>query len=139
MMSDPLSTTSGIITILQLTGTVVRYLHEVESASKDRRKLLEELKNTVTILHTLKDTAERAERNVPHSTVFSVLSSSNETLKQFKASLEELARRLAPAQDLSRLKRVVFWPFSKAEIREILSKIESQKLSLVLVLESHNM
>lgn len=138
-MADPLSTASGIIAVLQLTGTVLGYLHQIESAAKDRRKLLEELANTVTVLHTLKDTAERAEQNSQRSTAVLVLTSSNGALKQIKSALEELACKLAPVQGLSRLKRVVFWPFSKAEVREILSSIESQKLSLVLVLESRNM
>jgi hypothetical protein len=40
---DPLSITASIAAILQLSGTVVRYLSEVKSATSGRQKILSEV------------------------------------------------------------------------------------------------
>lgn len=138
-MADPLSTAAGIIALLQLTEHVVSYIRDVKSAARDRCKLLEELQNTISLLHLLRDTTERVKRHSPRSPALSMLSSSSGALEQFRLDLEDLARRLAPVQGTAKLKKIVAWPISKTKINEIFNRIERLKSSLVLVLEQENM
>ena len=40
---DPLSISASIVALVQLTGTVVEYLHGMKGASEDRQNILSEL------------------------------------------------------------------------------------------------
>lgn len=51
----------------------------------------------------------------------------NGPLEQFKAALETLAAKLAPADGLKKLRKSLMWPFQEKEIKDILSTIERQK------------
>ena len=59
-MADPLSITSCIVAVLQLTATVVEYLNDLRGAAEDRRKVLAEISFTTGLLYMLKDIAEQA-------------------------------------------------------------------------------
>ena len=98
-MADPLSISSSIIAILQLTGTVVGYINDSRGASEDRRKLLTEISSVSGILYLLKDSAERAQWDGTALNTMGSLSVRGGPLDQFKASLMELVTKLAPTND----------------------------------------
>lgn len=58
---DALSISASIISVLQLTGTVVQYLTNVKDSSKDRERLRLELCGVDSILCTLKSKATQAQ------------------------------------------------------------------------------
>lgn len=95
-MTDPLSISSSIIAILQLTGTVVAYLNDVRGASEDRQQLLVEVSSVSGFLYILKDLTERTQWNDISLSTMSSLSVRNGPLDQFKSALQELATKLAP-------------------------------------------
>ena len=98
-MADPLSISSSIIAILQLTGTVVGYINDSRGASEDRRKLLTEITSVSGFLYLLKDSAERAQWGETALNTMGSLSVRGGPLDQFKASLMELVTTLAPTND----------------------------------------
>jgi hypothetical protein len=51
---DPLSTTTSIIAILQLTATFTGYLHDVRNATKEQKRLAEEAANLYGLLTSLR-------------------------------------------------------------------------------------
>ena len=54
---DPLSISASIIAVLQLTGTVIRYLNDIGNALEDRKVILLELHSIQGMLYTLHDQA----------------------------------------------------------------------------------
>jgi len=60
-MADPLSVTASIITVLDLAAKVTSYLKDVKGGAEERLRLRDELRNTVTLLHMLKDRTEDVE------------------------------------------------------------------------------
>ena len=95
-MADPLSISSSIVAILQLTGSVVSYISDARGAPDDRRKLLTEISSVTGFLYLLKDSAERSQWDEVALNTMSSLSVSGGPLDQFKAALLELVTKLAP-------------------------------------------
>lgn len=124
---DPLSVSSSIIAVLQLTATVVQYLNSVKGAPKDRQKLLLELSSINGMLFLLQDQAEEAKEGDSWSSTLQSLNLPDGPLAQFKASLEALTMKLAPVDGWKKLGKAFTWPFDKDEIYHILNAIERQK------------
>ncbi|KAI9843643.1 MAG: hypothetical protein M1837_006225 [Sclerophora amabilis] len=135
-MTDPLSTSAGIIAIIQLTGTVVQYLNDVARASNDRHRILLEITSISGILTVLKDLAERPQWDDVWSTTMKSLNVPNGPLEQFRSALERLALKLEPVRGLKRVERSLAWPFQKREIDEILGAMERQKTLFNLALQN---
>jgi hypothetical protein len=92
---DPLSISASIITVLQLSGTVVQYLNNVKNAQKDRQIILGELSSAIGILFLLKDRAERTQWRDAWSVTVESLNTLEGPLEQFKMALQRLASKLA--------------------------------------------
>jgi hypothetical protein len=55
-MTDPLSISASVITLLQLSGTVIEYLNGLKGASEDRRRLLDEVTSVSGLLRDVAGT-----------------------------------------------------------------------------------
>jgi hypothetical protein len=97
-MADPLSISASIIAVLQLTSTVIGYISEVSTASKDRQRVLLEVSSTQGILSALKGLGENA--GWPSSWTLTVqsLNVPGGPPEQFKTALERLASKLKPVE-----------------------------------------
>ena len=137
---DPLSISASIIQILQFTSTVVQYLNDVKDASKECLKIRDEISSTSFLLYMLKDRAEHAQEGDDSSSTVRSLNVPNGPLDQFKNALERLAARLAarlaPAHGLKGIGKAVSWPLKKTEVKDILGKIERQKVLFSLALQN---
>lgn len=133
---DPISVSASIIAILQLTGTVIKYLNEVKSVSEDRQVLITEITNMTGFLYLLKGSAEDSQHDSTTLHALSLLNASNGPLNQLKSSLEELASKLRPGRGVQKAVKSLAWPFLKGEIKEILVKIERQKSLFGLALQN---
>jgi hypothetical protein len=138
-MGDPLSITSSIGAILQLTGMVVKYLNDVKDASRDRHTILVEISSINGLLFSLKDLACRAESGETWLATVRSLNVPDGPLERFKWALEQLAARLAPAAGLKNVAKALSWPFQKGEVTTILSTIERQKQLFILALQNDHM
>jgi hypothetical protein len=111
-MTDPLSITANILTILQLSATVTKYLKDVKESSGDRRRVGDEIRSSVCLLEMLKDRMEDAEDGPSWCRSIATLNTLRGPLDQFKQALESLVSKLAPNH---RFKKMT-WPFDKVEI-----------------------
>lgn len=123
---DPLSISASIISVLQLTGTVIQYLNTVKGAPKDRQRILSELCNVNNTLYILEDQASQAQQDNAWSSTLLSLNKPNGPIEQFKIALERLETKLAPVGGLRKVGKAIAWPFQKEEIEEILNVIERQ-------------
>ncbi|KAI9878906.1 MAG: hypothetical protein M1830_010154 [Pleopsidium flavum] len=131
-MADPVSLSASIVSLLQLTATVVRYLHDVKDASGDIRRLLVEISSIRGLLIGLKDLATLDEKWVY---TIRALDGPNGPLLQFKCAIESLATKLMPVVGLAKIGRSLAWPFQKGEIEDVLRRIERHKALFALALE----
>ncbi|KAJ5421334.1 serine/threonine-protein kinase chk2 (cds1) [Penicillium cf. griseofulvum] len=100
-MSDPLSITASIITVLQLAATATDYLRSIKNGAEDRVKLRDELRNTTYLLEMLRDRIEDAEDVVatlgtekPMS--IKSLSGPDNALVIFQRVVEDIIAQLSP-------------------------------------------
>ncbi|KAH0537544.1 hypothetical protein FGG08_005679 [Glutinoglossum americanum] len=135
-MGDTLGISASITAILQLTRTVVHYLHEVKGASEDRQRILVEVASVSGILFNLKDLAERKQLEDSWSVMIKSLNIPNGPIEQFKLALQRLASNLAPVDGLKKFGKALVWPFQKGEIEGILGTIERQKALFNLALQN---
>ncbi len=135
-MADPLSVAASIIAVLQLTGTVIRCLGNVQDATGYKSRLLLEVSGAKGVLETLRDLSQESVHGDP---IFSTLSLLKEPLKHHEATLRRLENVLAPAQGLKKLGKAFKWPFEKGEIVDILESIERQKTLFGLALQTDHL
>jgi hypothetical protein len=135
-MADPLSVTASIITVLDLAAKVTSYLKDVKGGAEERLRLRDELRNTVTLLHMLKDRAEDVEYQGTWAPSIQSLGSLDGPLDQFRKILESLVDRLASAGKIRSIAQALKWPFDKEHIIVTLNALERQKSLFALALQN---
>jgi hypothetical protein len=139
-MTDPLSVTASTISLLQLTGTVLKYLRDVKDASADRKNLIHEISSTRGILSTLNETLEEARTDDESwSATIRGLEDPDGPLSLLKTTLQQLAATFegwASATGIKKAANSLRWPFKQGEVEKILRVIERQKSTLSLALEN---
>ena len=136
---DPLSLTASLIAILQLSSKVTLYLKQLKSGSRERIKFREEIRNITYMIQVLNDRIEDAEALGDDLASIKSLKTCGGPLDQLKNAFEFLAHKLASHGMLENFARSMLWPFSKAEVKDILNIIERQKSMLGLALENDQM
>jgi hypothetical protein len=132
---DPLSISSTITALLQLTSTVIQYLIDVGDAAESRREVLNEISCVSGLLFALRELSERPKGTGSWCTTIEALKLPNGPLEQFKRIIEHLWSKLGNNSS-RKVQRALVWPFEKREIKEILHTIERQKSLFVLALEN---
>jgi hypothetical protein len=142
-MTDPLSISVSILSILGTTKSVIEYLNDLSSASEDRLKLHAELVNCLGQLTILQDKADKAKSDKSNNSLnfpsLQSLAIPNGPLHQYKATLERFASKLKPVHGLKKLAKSVAWPFQKQETMEIFACIDRQKSNFLLAMQSDHM
>jgi hypothetical protein len=133
-MADPISISASIVTLLQLSATVIKYLSGVKDAPNDRTRLMSEVGSINYILSTLQDLAQSGEK-VRLDTI-RLLNRADGPLYQLQYALTCLEKKLAPVGGWDNARNVLAWPFQKEEVKEFLSDIERQKTLISVAL--HN-
>lgn len=135
-MTDPLNVVASVVTLLQLTQVVVQGLSSVKGALNERSRIRDEIIYVSGLLFNLKG---QLSRNEIWSTVVSSLASDAGPLEQLTEALEQLAKRLSPADGVKNVGKRLVWPFQKDEVEGILRRIERQKLLILLAMENNHM
>lgn len=129
---DPLSVSASIVTLLQLSSTVIGYLSDVKGGPRELQRLRLEVCSILPILSVLQDEAEQAKSGDRWSSTLLSLDVPNGPIQQFRAALEQLETRLTPIKGWKKIGKVFTWPFEKDETMGILGTIERQKLLFTL-------
>lgn len=137
-MTDPLSVSASLITVIQLTRKVGSYLCAVRNASEDSRRLLLEVTAISGLVYQLKYLADDVASDADWANITRSLLVPNGPLDQLKEALERLRSKLDTAQR-STINQALRWPFTRNEVRETLDLISRLKVFFVLALQNDQM
>ena len=138
-MAEAVGVVASIIAILQIAGTVTKYLKGVNGASKDRDRITLEIRDISSYLSDLQSKLENPDSSGAWNVTTRFLEGLKGPLEQCRSALVRLAQRLKPLTGWRRLGKALIWPFTKEEVNEILNSIEKQKSFFVLALQNNNM
>ena len=136
---DPVSFAASLAALIQLSTKVAQFLKDVKSGSEDRIRLRDELRGTQCLLVMLQDRIDDAEFLEKDLASIRSLNIPGGPLEQLTRALEQLERKLVPSRRLMQLSKALLWPFSKEEVKEIISTIERQKTAFNLAISNDNM
>ena len=132
---DLLSITASVIAIVQLTGTVIGYLHDVKDAPKDCKVVKVEVANLYSLLIRLQCHLEQDDVNSPWYTAVRALNASGGPFDQYLQSLQQLESKIAGDGRAHKFRRALVWIFSKEAVASILGRIERLKALIAIALE----
>lgn len=132
---EPTGFTASIITIVQLTSTVVGYLNDVKDAPKDRAQCATEASNLFSLLTNLKYRVEESQGNHPWYTAVRALAIEGGPFDQYKSTLEQLQPKVGPGCGIRKIGTALVWSFGKQEVKAILSRMEHLKTLVQIALE----
>jgi hypothetical protein len=131
---DPLSATSCVITILQLSSDVVKYITGVAGATKERTRLREEIIACQTILFRLQDHYDDADGGTKWGENIKALGGPDAPLYRLGAALDAAKTKLEAKSGLKKTLSVLKWPFDEKEVDKLISTIQRENSLLRLAL-----
>jgi GTPase SAR1 family protein len=132
---DPLSTTASIVAILQLSAKLVGYINTTAGATKDRKRLREEVRACSNILQELKDEADDFEEGKAWSHTIKTLEGPNAPLRRLHIALNLIRIKLQPKDGSV---KALKWPFQEKGLQKIIETLEREKSLLSLALENNS-
>ncbi|KAI9888326.1 MAG: hypothetical protein M1814_000579 [Vezdaea aestivalis] len=139
-MAEIAGLSASIITILDLSIRVTRYIRDAREAGTDRDRLIREIGACAELLKRMKDMEALTRLNSPENpwlaSLGTICMSKGGPLQTYKMALDTLKAKPRPAPDVSRVRAVLKWPFDKEEIRMLLDTIERQKTNMTLAVHS---
>ncbi len=135
MTMDPLSFSASITTLVQLAGTVIRYLSNVRDGPKELQRIRIEVSSVLGILFLLQEQSDQVKQGDSFTSTLRSLDVPNGPLEQFRIALECIASKIAPVKGWEKLGKTLKWPFEKEEIQTTLNTIERQKALFSLALQ----
>jgi hypothetical protein len=132
---DGLSAAASIIAVLQLTGNVITYLNDVKDAPKECQQCTIEASNLQNLLINLRYRFEQTQKSDPWFIAIRALTVENGPFDQYKQTLEQLLSKVEIQHVGQKIRRRLFWTFSKTEIANILTRMERLKSLVTIALE----
>jgi hypothetical protein len=120
-MADPLSTTSGIVAILQATKAVISYLRDVDEANEHKTRILLELSAIRGILQTINNFTTNATKG---DSLLRNIEGLAAPLAEYQSLLSLLEKVLEPSQGLNRIGKALKWSFESKNVLEGFATIE---------------
>lgn len=131
---DPLSTTTSIIAILQLTTTLTGYINDVRNAITEQAKMAVEASTLYSLLTSLRFRVEAARSDDPWFNQVKILGTQNGPLDQFKEVLERMVEQISSSRKRDQIKSILTWKFTKSKVENTLKRIERLKSLINCVL-----
>jgi len=133
-MAELLSTISSIVSIIQLSSEIVKYISGVSGATKERKRLRDEFRACEFILQQLKDDADDVEEGKMWSETIGVLRGPDAPLGRLWVAFSVVKAKLEPKKGVQKALASLKWPFDEKEVDRIISTIEREKALLGLAL-----
>lgn len=137
---DPLSVTASIVTLIQLTGSVIstvyNYRKGVKNAPEGAAKIIHDLTDLSHILENLLQLVEKenATTSTTRLTSLKGLVSSGGSLESCQKTLERLKAKLQPENGWRAVKQSLTWPLKQDYIKQTLNEISAAKATFALAL-----
>lgn len=141
-MAEAVGVLASIITILDLAGKVMGYLHSASHVDDERQRLKTEISDSVVILTILQARIRDASLHALSLKTTEALATSGGPLERFEADLKAIDRAVAPVPGSGRLKTTVdkaTWPLKKTKVNELIDSLNRQKILFNLALQDDHM
>ncbi len=138
-MAEGLGVAASVMTVLQLTQSVIKYIANIKDAPNECRKLLVDFTYIEGLLEILKDTTQDADSVAEWDQTIHVLKSSSSPIETLKIMLEPFVTKLQEEASKTGIQRMVsslLWPLTKKKTEEMATAIERQKLLLDIVISN---
>lgn len=135
-MAEPISISASIVTLVQMSVAVVRYLGDVKYHPHYVSRLRIEIDSLQSVLLPALQHLEWSEDGNPAPG--RLIKAQNGPLQELRVMLEDLEKRLEPTAGLRKVQKAVTWPFRKSEVSDIVDAIERQKSLFKLTLQLNN-
>jgi len=132
---DPLSVTTSVIAVLQLTNAVIQYLNDIKETPKECQQCVIEASNLLSPLINLRYRAEKAQIGDPWFEQLRKLNVKDGPLDQYKQALELLRTKVEIGDGIQKIKKRLLWKFNKDEVASILARMERLKSLVSIALE----
>jgi len=131
-MAESVGFAASIVTLLDLTRKVLEYVKDACYASRERKKIYDEVTSTQGLLEQLNEKSEQAK----WGDTLKILDTPQGPLQQLETALKRLEKGLKASDNCFRtLGNALTWPFEKKETDAILSSLERPKSLLTLALQ----
>lgn len=137
-MGEPLSTGASIIAVLQLAASVAGYINTAIGATKERKRLREEVRACQYILHQLKDEVDDSEEGTAWLETVEALEAPDAPLGRLWTALNTVKLKLRPKEGIPKTLVGLKWPFSEKEVEKMFAAIEREKALLELALQNNS-
>jgi hypothetical protein len=141
-MSDPLSATASVITVLELAKAVQSYLLAVKDAPKECKKLLLDISYIHGLLDILHGTMIEVDNAADWAGTTRVLARSDSPIANIKALLEPLEAKLkkqAGRSGVAKFTGYIIWPLSKSQTEAVLQAVKRQQDLLMIALDNDHL
>lgn len=126
----------SIVALIEATVVTVQYLNSIKNAPKDRAKLAQELSSLLTVFWSLQTRLDDAADAETWSSGISSLGVPDGPLPQLRESLEEIQDHLKPKTGLKELGKSFMWKLDGGKCKEVLQRINRNKSTIQVVLDS---
>ena len=131
---DGLSAASSIIAVIQLSTEVFKYIVTSVGATKERRRLREELQACESTLLQLQDSVDDADGDSRWWEKINALQGKETPLYRLSVALDAVKAKLEPTKGFKKATTAFKWPFDEKEVEALISTIQREKLLLQLAL-----
>lgn len=132
---EPLSATASVVSILHLSAEVFKYINTASSASKERKRLREEVLRCRNTLQQLQDDADDSEEGKAWVKTIKALEVPDGPLRRLHVALDVVKMKLKPRDGLM---TALEWPFKEKEVHKLTEAIEREKSLLQLALANNS-
>ncbi|RSL38411.1 hypothetical protein CEP53_014893 [Fusarium sp. AF-6] len=133
---DPLSLTTSIITVLQVSTKATHYVFSAKGATKHKRRLHEEIRGCEGMLLRLLDILEHERSDPARAPTISLLEGPHSPFKRLETLFESIRVKLAPKQGLARVTSSLAWQFNEKDVSDLIAAIQREKSLLHLLLDN---
>ncbi|RYP64313.1 hypothetical protein DL771_008815 [Monosporascus sp. 5C6A] len=133
---DPLSTTAGIIAVIQLSSEALGFIGTATGATQERKRLREEIRACDNILQQLKDEANDSEEGEAWLKI-KAFDEPDAPLGRLSIALNVVKTKLEPKDGRKKILTFLKWPFEGKEVKKIIGAIEREKSLLALALTNN--
>lgn len=121
---DGVSAAASIIAVLQLAGSVIAYLNDVQDAPKECRKCMIDISNSNTLLLRLDLHTRESQSDEPWFQEVKALTSEHGVLAQYKQALQALLRKVEPSNRAKTIARALLWVFVKDDVSRVQTRLD---------------
>lgn len=133
---DPLSIACSIATLIQISSDVLRYIIAAKGASKERKRLSEQILACEFVLLQFQHFTDNEDETPMWAEKLKPLEVPDKSLYRLRVALEAIKAKLEPTKGLEKALFTLKWPFTEKDVEKHISSIQSEMSLLQMALNT---